>query len=61
MNIENNKILMFLFKVFLPHKHELYVKRKAKELWERIEERKNIEKFAMVSGSRIVDKDNKQK
>ena len=65
MNVENNKILMFLFKIFFPRKYELYLKRKKEEERIRIEkekrreeerkrreeERKNIEKFAMVGES----------
>ena len=63
MNLENNKILMFLFRIFFPRKYELYLKRKKEEAWEkiqeyikRIEEKKNIEKYAMVGGTEFRNK-----
>lgn len=55
---------LFFLKIFFPSKYELYLKRKIEEEFQRFieekkreEERKNIEKFAMVGGKEFVDKD----
>jgi hypothetical protein len=59
---------MFLFKFFFPVKHKLYIKRKQQEELERTEKEKirqeeinNINKFAMVSSSSFINKENKTK
>ena len=54
------RIKMFFFKILFPSKYELYLKRRAEEK-RREEERKNIEKFAMVGGAEIRDKITKDK